>query len=119
MYGYFFETAPSTPVISPSISFQTLGVIALRVMHKTGADAIGLDPSFGSLFHALCYASWMDARDDGAVKKAASEYISKAVEMAKELGAETVYIFIPFSSHHQRFIEAYGKNNVKEIGEGG
>ncbi|KAH3940607.1 hypothetical protein HBH70_025790 [Parastagonospora nodorum] len=111
----FFAIAPSVPGIAPSLGFQAFSVPALRAMQKKGGNALGLSPDDGPLFHVLFFVSWTDVKDDKVVMKAAQDFLKKAVEMAKELGVDSRYIYMPYSSPYQKVIEGYGLENVKRL----
>jgi hypothetical protein len=49
------------------------------------------------------------------VMKAAQDFLKKAVEMAKELGVDSRYIYMPYSSPYQKVIEGYGLEKVKRL----
>jgi hypothetical protein len=107
--------APSIPGFAPSIAFQAFSVPALRAMQKKGGNALGLGPAQGPLFHALFYVSWTDPKDDEAIMRAAKEYMSRAVEMARELGKDNDYMYMPYSSPYQAVVDGYGSANVERL----
>lgn len=115
MSEHFFAIAPGVPGIAPSLAFQAFSVPALRAMQKKGGNALGLSPDDGPLFHVLFFVSWTDANDDKVVMKAAQDYLKKAVEMAKELGTESRYIYMPYSSPYQRVVAGYGQDSVERL----
>lgn len=115
MSDHFFEIAPTVPVLSPSISFQAFSKPALKAMQKKGGNALGLDPADGPFFHALFYASWTDAKNDKAILKAAQDYLSTSVKMAKKLGAYNDYMYMPYSSPYQPVVSGYGAANVARL----
>jgi hypothetical protein len=111
----FFRVAPSVPGSAPSISFQAFYVPALRAMQKKGRNELGPDPAQGPLFHAPFYVSWMNAKDDKEVMRAAKEYMKKSVAMAKELGMENGYMYMPYNSPYRAVVEGYGVANVERL----
>jgi hypothetical protein len=115
MSEHFFDMAPNIPAIAPSIAFQAFSKPALRAMQKKGGNALGLDPADGPFFHVLFYTSWTDAKDDKTIMKAAQDYMSASVSMAKELGAYNEYMYMPYSSPYQPVISGYGPTNVAKL----
>jgi hypothetical protein len=115
MSDEFFRMAPSIPGFAPSIAFQAFSVPALRAMQKKGGNALGLYPAQGPLFHALFYVSWIDPKDDEAIMRAAKGYMSRAVEIARELGKDNDYMYMPYSSGYQAVVEGYGSANVERL----
>ena len=84
-------------------------------MQKKGGNALGLRPEDGPLFHALFYLSWTGEKDDKVVLKAAQDFLSASVAMAKELGAYNDYMYMPYSSPYQPVISGYGADNVARL----
>ncbi|KAH6865545.1 hypothetical protein BKA58DRAFT_320945 [Alternaria rosae] len=117
MTDHLFKIAPSIPVGSPSVSFQAFSLPAIKAMQKKGGNALGLYPEDGPLFHALFYMSWTDERNDKVVLKAAQDFLSASVAMAKELGAYHDYMYMPYSSPYQPVISGYGAANVARLNE--
>jgi FAD/FMN-containing dehydrogenase len=115
MSDEFFRVAPCIPGFAPSIAFQAFSVPALRAMQKKGGNALGLSPAQGPLFHALFYVSWTDAKDDEAIMKAAKEYMSRAVDIGRELGKGNDYVYMPYSSPYQAVVDGYGSANVERL----
>lgn len=115
MSGLFYEIAPSVPGKASSVAFQAFSQPALEAMQKKGGNALGLDPTDGPLFHALFYVPWTDEKDDKVILKAAQDYMSAAVAMAKELGAYNDYIYMPYSSPYQPVIRSYGAMNQARL----
>ena len=112
MTDHLFKIAPGIPVGSPSVSFQAFSKPAIAAMQKKGGNALGLRPDDGPLFHALFYLSWTDEKDDKVVLKAAQDFLSASVAMAKELGAYNDYMYMPYNSPYQPVISGYGADNV-------
>lgn len=115
MSDLFYEIAPSVPGKASSVAFQAFSQPALEAMQKKGGNALGLDPTDGPLFHALFYVPWTDEKDDKVILKAAQDYMSAAVAMAKELGAYNDYIYMPYSSPYQPVIRSYGAMNQARL----
>ncbi|KAI4660763.1 uncharacterized protein J4E79_005331 [Alternaria viburni] len=115
MTDHLFEIAPGIPVGSPSVTFQAFSKPAIAAMQKKGGNALGLRPEDGPLFHALFYLSWTDEKDDKVVLKAAQDFLSASVAMAKELGAYNDYMYMPYSSPYQPVISGYGAQNVARL----
>ncbi|RYN32485.1 hypothetical protein AA0115_g3883 [Alternaria tenuissima] len=115
MTDHLFEIAPNIPVGAPSVSFQAFSKPALKAMQKKGGNALGLHPENGPLFHALFYLSWTDEKDDKVVLKAAQDFLSASVAMAKELGAYNDYMYMPYSSPYQPVISGYGLENKAKL----
>ncbi|KAH7378393.1 hypothetical protein DE146DRAFT_626531 [Phaeosphaeria sp. MPI-PUGE-AT-0046c] len=115
MSDHFYEIAPNVPGIASSIAFQAFSEPALRAMQKKGGNALGLDTVNGPLFHALFYVPWTDEKDDRVILKAAQDYMSAAVAMAKELGAYNDYMYMPYSSPYQSVIKSYGAANQARL----
>jgi hypothetical protein len=111
----FFSIAPHVPGFAPSLAFQGFSLPALRAMQKKGGNALGLDPAGGPLFHILFYVSWTDEQDDQVIMRAAQEFMSAAKEMAREVGKENGYVYMPYGSPYQSVIEGYGSGNVERL----
>jgi hypothetical protein len=116
MSDHFFDIAPSVPAVgAPSISFQAFSKPALTAMQKKGGNALGLYPDDGPFFHALFYMSWTDEKDDKTILKVGQDYMNKAIEMAKELGAYNDYMYMPYSSPYQPVVAGYGAKNLAKL----
>jgi FAD/FMN-containing dehydrogenase len=115
MSDHFFSIAPNVPAIAPSVAFQAFSIPALQAMQKKGGNALGLYPDDGPLFHALFSASWTDEQYDKTIMKMAKGYMEKAVETAREMGAENGYIYMPYSSPYQDVVRGYGEENVEKL----
>jgi hypothetical protein len=115
MTEHLFKIAPNIPAGAPSVSFQAFSKPALEAMQKKGGNALGLYPEDGPLCHALFYMSWTDEKDDKDILKAAQDYLSASVAIAKELGAYSDYMYMPYSSPYQPVISGYGAENVVRL----
>jgi hypothetical protein len=111
----FFAIAPDVPGYVRSLSFQGFSVPALRAMQKKGGNALGLDPSSGPLFHILFYVSWADEKDDKVVMSAAQGFMAAANELAREMGREKEYMYMPYSGPYQEVVQGYGRENVERL----
>jgi len=106
MSEHFFAIAPSVPGIAPSLAFQAFSVPALRAMQKKGGNALGLSPDDGPLFHVLFFVSWTDTKDEKVVMKAAQDFLKKAAEMAREMDAESRYMYMPIAVRIRGLLKA-------------
>jgi FAD/FMN-containing dehydrogenase len=115
MVDYFFKVAPGLPAVSINIALQAFSKPALEAMQKKGGNALGLYPKDGPFFHLLVYMAWNEIKDDSTMMKAAQDYVDTSVAMAKELGADNNYLYMPYSSGYQAVIPSYGSSNVEKL----
>ncbi|RAR05446.1 FAD-binding domain-containing protein [Stemphylium lycopersici] len=115
MTDYFFEIAPALPAVSVNIAFQAFSKPALVAMQKNGGNTLGLYPEDGPYFHVLVYMAWNETSDDATMMKAADDYVQTSKAMAKELGVDNDYYYMPYSSGYQPVIAGYGTENVAKL----
>ncbi|OAG13723.1 FAD-binding domain-containing protein [Alternaria alternata] len=115
MTDYFFEIAPALPAVSVNIAFQAFSKPALEAMQKNGGNALGLYPEDGPFFHVLVYMAWNETSDDTTMMKAAEDYIQVSKTMAKELGVDNDYYYMPYSSGYQPVVAGYGAENMARL----
>jgi hypothetical protein len=115
MTDYFFEIAPALPAVSVNIAFQAFSKPALKAMQKNGGNALGLYPEGGPFFHVLVYMAWNKSSDDTTMMKAAKDYVEVSKTMAKELGVDNDYYYMPYSSGYQPVGAGYGPGNMARL----
>lgn len=116
MTDYFFEIAPDLPAVSVNIAFQAFSKPALEAMQKNGGNALGLYPEDGPFFHVLVYMAWNGTSDDTTMMmKAAEDYIQVSKTMAKELGVDNDYYYMPYSSGYQPVVAGYCAENMARL----
>jgi hypothetical protein len=115
MTDYFFEIAPALPAVSTNIAFQAFSKPALRAMQKKGGNALGLYPKDGPFLHVLVYMAWNESSDDTTMMKAAEDYVQVSKAMAKELGVDNDYYYMPYSSGYQPVVAGYGAENMAKL----
>ncbi|CAI9626382.1 unnamed protein product [Alternaria burnsii] len=115
MTDYFFEIAPALPAVSVNIAFQAFSKPALEAMQKNGGNALGLYPEDGPFFHVLVYMAWNETSDDTTMMKAAEDYIQVSKTMAKDLGVDNDYCYMPYSSGYQPVVAGYGAENMARL----
>ncbi|RYO39213.1 hypothetical protein AA0111_g1824 [Alternaria arborescens] len=116
MTDYFFEIAPALPAVSVNIAFQAFSKPALEAMQKNGGNALGLYPEDGPFFHVLVYMAWNGTSDDTTMMmKAAEDYIQVSKTMAKELGVDNDYYYMPYSSGYQPVVAGYCAENMARL----
>jgi hypothetical protein len=116
MTDYFFEIAPALPAVSVNIAFQAFSKPALEAMQKNGGNALGLYPEDGPFFHVLVYMAWNGTSDDTTMMmKAAEDYIQVSKTMAKELGVDDDYYYMPYSSGYQPVVAGYCAENMARL----
>jgi FAD/FMN-containing dehydrogenase len=115
MTDYFFDIAPALPAVSVNIAFQAFSKPALEAMQKKGGNALGLYPENGPFFHVLVYMAWNESSDDTTMMKAAEDYVSMSKVMARELGVDNEYYYMPYSSGYEPVISGYGIENMAKL----
>jgi hypothetical protein len=115
MADYFFDIAPALPAVSTNIAFQAFSKPALKAMQKKGGNALGLYPEDGPFFHVLVYMAWNESSDDTTMMKAAEDYVQVSKAMAKELGVDNNYYYMPYSSGYQPVVAGYGAENMAKL----
>ncbi|KAI4620329.1 hypothetical protein J4E80_004855 [Alternaria sp. BMP 0032] len=115
MTDRFFEVAPGLPAVSVNIAFQAFSKPALQAMQKKGGNALGLYPENGPFFHVLVYMAWNESSDDTTMMKAAQSYIETSKGMARELGVDNEYYYMPYSSGYEPVVAGYGDENMARL----
>jgi hypothetical protein len=97
MIDHFFPIAPALPAVSVNVAFQAFSKPALKAMQKRGGSALGLYPEDGPFFYLLVYTAWHESSDDATMMKGAEDYVKTSQAMAKELGADNEYYYMPYN----------------------
>ena len=115
MTDRFFEVAPGLPAVSVNIAFQAFSKPALQAMQRNGGNALGLYPKNGPFFHVLVYMAWNESSDDTTMMKAAQSYIETSKNMARDLGVDNEYYYMPYSSGYEPVVSGYGEENMARL----
>ena len=87
----------------------------LSAMQKKGGNALGLYPEHGPYVHVLVYMAWNHSSNEAAIMEAAEEYVRTSKNMARNLGVDNDYHYMPYSSGYQPVIAGYGAENMARL----
>lgn len=97
------------------LSYQGIPASISKQSASTGGNALGIDPSEGSLVLVLLTLFWRDAADDARIDDATKNMFQRIDDMASEMGLGTGWKYLNYAARWQNPIDGYGAENKKKL----
>ncbi|CAO2652281.1 Nn.00g005640.m01.CDS01 [Neocucurbitaria sp. VM-36] len=114
----FFEMLPAisdAADILPVLSFQAITIPAMEKMQQNGGNALGLDPTKGSIFICNLAIMWSNVADNPRIMSFSNSLYERLVAIAGERGLNNDYIYMNYASPYQDVIASYGSSSKQRL----
>ncbi|KDQ27404.1 hypothetical protein PLEOSDRAFT_1104095 [Pleurotus ostreatus PC15] len=82
---------------------------------KRGGNPFGLSVENGDQFLMLVMVFWTNPEESALMKAKTQEYLKVSMDLARERGLLTEFIYANYASGTQNVLESYGEENIKKM----
>ncbi|KAG9220414.1 hypothetical protein CCMSSC00406_0003870 [Pleurotus cornucopiae] len=82
---------------------------------KRGGNPFGLSVENGDQFLMLVMVFWTNPEESALMKAKTQEYLKVSMDLARERGLLTKFIYANYASGTQNVLESYGEENIKKM----
>ncbi|KAL8992317.1 MAG: hypothetical protein Q9169_007195, partial [Polycauliona sp. 2 TL-2023] len=101
----------------PALVMQPITLPMIRLFRKNGGNTLGIEEGDGPLTLMNLAIMWSDRADDERILSAAARVISRAKDVAREMGLGNKYVYQNYASLDQDVFAGYGEENRRRLVE--